>query len=291
MRQPVLIIVHQQHSNPGRVGEMLAGARLPRSTGAAPTCSTRCPRASSATPAAVVFGGPQSANDDDRPGVRLELAWLERVALPSGKPLLGICLGAQMMARVLGARVGRHPENLVEIGYHPIYPTAAGAAYFEGPTMFYQWHKETFEIPSGAVHLAHNDAFDSADVPLGRARLRHRVPPRDDARDDRALVGLGARLGDARAARRPAARGPSRGLSSATAAPPTAGSRASSTSTSCRRRGGRRRVASAAAITVRRRRSRRRRSSSRACDQPFSQSSEPRTSEALGLSARPRPAP
>ena len=146
----------------------------------------------------------------------------------SGKPLLGICLGAQMMARVLGARVGRHPENLVEIGYHPIYPTAAGAAYFDGPTMFYQWHKETFEIPRGAVHLAHNDAFDVADVPLWRARLRHRVPPRDDARHDRALVGLGAGRGDALAARRPAARGSSSRATGATARRPTAGSRASS---------------------------------------------------------------
>ncbi len=160
MRQPILIIVHQQHSNPGRVGEMLQERGHP--------LDRRCPNLFDPLPAslegyagAVVFGGPQSANDDDRPGVRLELAWLERVALPSGKPLLGICLGAQMMARVLGARVGRHPENLVEIGYHPIYPTAAGAGYFEGPTMFYQWHRETFEIPKGAVHLAHNDAFDS----------------------------------------------------------------------------------------------------------------------------------
>ena len=84
-------------------------------------------------PAAVVFGGPQSANDDDRPGVRAELDWLERAALQSGRPLLGICLGAQMIARVLGARVGRHPESLVEIGYHPIYPTAAGAGLFRRP--------------------------------------------------------------------------------------------------------------------------------------------------------------
>ena len=160
MRQPVLIVVHQEHSNPGRVGELLQerGYRLAR----------RCPNLFDPLPddlsdyaAAIVFGGPQSANDDDRPGVRLELDWVERVALKSAKPLLGICLGAQMIARVLGARVGRHPENLVEIGYHPIYPTAAGAAYFDGPTMFYQWHKETFEIPKGAVHLAHNDAFDS----------------------------------------------------------------------------------------------------------------------------------
>jgi GMP synthase (glutamine-hydrolysing) len=160
MRQPVLIVVHQQHSNPGRVGELLQERGYP--------LARRCPNLFDPLPddlsgyaAAIVFGGPQSANDDDRPAVRMELAWLERVAFRSGKPLLGICLGAQMMARVLGARVGRHPENLVEIGYHPIYPTAAGAAYFEGPTMFYQWHKETFEIPRGAVHLAHNDAFDS----------------------------------------------------------------------------------------------------------------------------------
>jgi GMP synthase (glutamine-hydrolysing) len=160
MPQPVLIIVHQQHSNPGRVGEMLE-QRCHRLDRRCPNLFDPLPQSLENYAAAVVFGGPQSANDDDRPGMRLELAWLERTALPSGKPLLGICLGAQMMARVLGARVGRHPENLVEIGYHPIYPTAAGAGYFEGPTMFYQWHKETFEIPKGAVHLAHNDAFDS----------------------------------------------------------------------------------------------------------------------------------
>jgi GMP synthase (glutamine-hydrolysing) len=160
MRQPVLIIVHQEHSNPGRVGALLQerGYRLDRRC---PNLFDPLPEDLSGHAAAIVFGGPQSANDDDRPAVRIELAWLERVALGSGKPLLGICLGAQMMARVLGARVGRHPENLVEIGYHPIYPTAAGADYFDGPTMFYQWHKETFEIPRGALHLAHNDAFDS----------------------------------------------------------------------------------------------------------------------------------
>ncbi|MGH6914810.1 MAG: glutamine amidotransferase-related protein, partial [Geminicoccales bacterium] len=83
----------------------------------------------------------------------------ERVAIPSDRPMLGICLGAQMIARVLGAKVGPHPEGLVEIGYHAIHPTAAGQAYLDGPTMFYQWHKETFEIPQGAVHLAHNEAF------------------------------------------------------------------------------------------------------------------------------------
>src|SRR5262245_7856016 len=160
MPKRVLIIVHQEHSNPGRVAELLEarGCALDR----------RCPNLGDPLPddlspyaASVLFGGPQSANDDHLPGVRAELDWLERTALPADAPLLGICLGAQMIARVLGAKVGPHPGGLVEIGYHPVYPTAAGQTYFDGPTLFYQWHRETFEIPAGAVHLAHNDAFDA----------------------------------------------------------------------------------------------------------------------------------
>jgi len=160
MAKRVLIVVHQERSTPGRVGELLQarGCALER----------RCPNLCDPLPedlspyrAAIVFGGPQSANDDHLPGIRAELDWLERTALPAGPPLLGICLGAQLLARVLGAKVGPHPDGLVEIGYHPIYPTAAGVPYFDGPTLFYQWHRETFEIPADTVHLAHNDAFAS----------------------------------------------------------------------------------------------------------------------------------
>ncbi len=160
MTRRVLIVVHGAHSTPGRVGEHLEARGC--------TLERRCTNLFDPLPddlsdyaAAIVFGGPQSANDDDRPAIRMELDWLETVALPSATPLLGICLGAQMIARVLGAKVGRHPEGLVEIGYHPIYPTPSGQSHFDGPTMFYQWHKETFAIPAGAVHLAHNDAFDA----------------------------------------------------------------------------------------------------------------------------------
>jgi GMP synthase (glutamine-hydrolysing) len=155
-----LIIVHQEHSNPGRVGELLEARAC--------VLDRRCPNLGDPLPddlapyrAAIVFGGPQSANDDHLPGIKAELDWLERTALPADLPLLGICLGAQMIARVLGAKVGPHPDGLVEIGYHPVYPTATGQGYFDGPTMFYQWHRETFELPAGAKHLAHNDAFDA----------------------------------------------------------------------------------------------------------------------------------
>jgi GMP synthase (glutamine-hydrolysing) len=167
MSKRVLIIVHQEHSNPGRVGELLEARGC--------TLDCRCPNLGDSLPedlstytGAILFGGPQSANDDHLPGIRAELDWLERTAVPADAPLLGICLGAQMIARVLGAKVGPHPDGLVEIGYHPVYPTTEGKAYFEGRTMFYQWHRETFEIPAGAVHLAHNDAFNAQAFRYGR---------------------------------------------------------------------------------------------------------------------------
>ena len=158
MSRKVLIVVHQEHSTPGRVGEFLAarGCELDR----------RCPNMGDPLPtnlsdyaACVVFGGPMSANDDHLPGIRAELDWLEKHALPSGCPLLGICLGGQQIARVLGARVGRHWDGLVEIGYYEVSPTEVGGDFLDCPTVFYQWHTETFEIPDDAVHLAHNDRF------------------------------------------------------------------------------------------------------------------------------------
>jgi len=157
MSRPVLIVVHQERSTPGRVGELLEARGH--------TLDRRCPNQGDALPerldehaAAIVFGGPMSANDDHLPGIRAELEWLD-AAFASGRPVLGICLGAQLIARALGARVDNHPAGLVEIGYHEVRPTAAGAHFLERPTMFYQWHRETFELPRGAVHLAHNGAF------------------------------------------------------------------------------------------------------------------------------------
>jgi len=107
----------------------------------------------------VVFGGPQSANDDHIPGIRAELDWLEATVLPTDIPVLGICLGAQQIARVMGARVAPHPKGVVEIGYWEVSPTEAGQVFLPVPTMFYQWHAETFEIPAGAIHLAGSSSF------------------------------------------------------------------------------------------------------------------------------------
>ena len=158
MTEQILIIVHQEHSTPGKIGEFLTkrGYGLDR----------RCPNLGDPLPddlsgyaAAIMFGGPMSANDDHLDGIKAELNWLERTAFPSDCPMMGICLGAQEMARVLGARVGPHPGGLVEIGYFEVRPTGACRRFLSEPAIFYQWHSEMFDIPSTAVHLAENEAF------------------------------------------------------------------------------------------------------------------------------------
>ena len=108
---------------------------------------------------AVVFGGPMSANDDGKlPGIRAQLDWIPR-ALASGQPFLGICLGAQLLARALGATVKPHPAGLAEIGYFAVQPTPAGQAVFDAPLHVYHWHHEGFDLPVGTELLATGERF------------------------------------------------------------------------------------------------------------------------------------
>lgn len=153
----VLMVVHQLNSDPGRIGQSLveSGYELDIRV---PSADQTLPATMDEHAAAVVFGGPMSSNDDHLPFIRTELNWIE-TALAAGKPLLGICLGAQMIARVLGATVQPHPEGKVEIGYHPIQGTPAGQKYFPAPLHVYQWHREGFELPPNAVPLAEGKTF------------------------------------------------------------------------------------------------------------------------------------
>ena len=158
MPERMIAVFHSRNSTPGKMGEHLAARGFDLDE-RRPCYGDPLPEDLSGYAAAIVFGGPQSANDDHDPGIRAELDWLEGVVLPSGKAVLGICLGAQQIARVLGARVGPHPDGLVEIGYYEVRPTGHCPRFLAAPTMFYQWHGETFEIPRDAVHLAENTLF------------------------------------------------------------------------------------------------------------------------------------
>jgi GMP synthase (glutamine-hydrolysing) len=153
-RLPVLIVLHQPHSNPGHVGQWFK-ARGHALDVRRPRYGDPLPETLEHHAGAVIFGGPMSANDPDD-FVRIETEWI-RVPLEEQKPFLGICLGAQMLARHLGSRVREHPEKVVEIGYHAVKGTAHAKQFGGWPDLVYQWHREGFEVPQGAVPLANGD--------------------------------------------------------------------------------------------------------------------------------------
>ena len=116
----------------------------------------------------IALGGPMSVNDET------ELPWLidEKrfiaAAIHAGKPVLGICLGAQLIASALGARV--YPNRHREIGWFDIenVPNAPDRFQFPSTARVFHWHGETFDLPAGAVHLARSTACDHQAFQVGR---------------------------------------------------------------------------------------------------------------------------
>src|SRR5262245_56360114 len=105
----------------------------------------------------IVLGGPMNVEDQHRrPHLKTELVAIER-ALEQGKPVLGICLGAQLLAHVLGAPVTRQQQ--AEIGWYDLTVSAAGRS---DPVLgvvgerlpVFQWHSYAYELPRDATHLA-----------------------------------------------------------------------------------------------------------------------------------------
>jgi len=155
--EPILVILHQEHSTPGRIAQILASRGY--------ALDVRRPRFGNPLPptlaghaGAIIFGGPMSANDEEE-FIRQEIDWLA-VPLSENKPFLGVCLGAQMLVRHLGGKVAGHPQGCVEIGYYPIRPTPAGRALCPSwPERVYQWHREGIDLPSGSELLAEGETF------------------------------------------------------------------------------------------------------------------------------------
>ena len=107
----------------------------------------------------IFMGGAMSVNDG-LPYLEREARWIAQ-AMEAGRPVLGVCLGAQLIAKALGARVYRNPVK--EIGWFEIELTGEGAAdpLFAGAAQretVFQWHGETFDLPPGARWLASSPA-------------------------------------------------------------------------------------------------------------------------------------
>ena len=109
----------------------------------------------------VVMGGPMAAdNHSAHPWLEAEKVLVAK-AVAAGRTVLGVCLGAQVLAAALGAKVRRNPEK--EIGWYPVTRTPAGAAdpvfsAFPAELVVGQWHGDTFDLPRGAVLTASSSA-------------------------------------------------------------------------------------------------------------------------------------
>jgi GMP synthase-like glutamine amidotransferase len=107
----------------------------------------------------VILGGPMSANDP--PAMIVRQLHLIDAALRQGIPLLGVCLGAQLIAKTLGATV--QPNPVPELGWYPVFPGPTAGSdplfrHFRSPETVFQWHYETFNLPVGATWLASSAA-------------------------------------------------------------------------------------------------------------------------------------
>jgi GMP synthase-like glutamine amidotransferase len=120
----------------------------------------------------IVMGGPMGAYDTS------EFAWLEpelaliRDAVGAGRPLWGVCLGAQLLAGALGARVWPGPQP--EVGICQVSPTPQARhdpvfGGVTGPVPVLQWHADSFDLPAGAVLLASSPQYPHQAFRVGRA--------------------------------------------------------------------------------------------------------------------------
>ena len=152
----VLYVLHQKTSVTGDIGHKFKERGFEADI-IRPPLGDNLPDNLSTYSAIVVFGGPMSVNDDED-FIREEIKWMKTV-IDSDIPYLGICLGAQILAKYLGCHVVKNKNDLAEIGFFEIEPVGDGVKMFKDQNIFYQFHTEGFEIPNKCQLLARGEIF------------------------------------------------------------------------------------------------------------------------------------
>ena len=152
----VLYVLHQKTSVAGDIGNKFKDRGYLEEI-IRPPLGDRLPEDLSKYSAIVIFGGPMSVNDDDQ-FIKDEIEWMAKV-IKSKIPFLGICLGAQILAKYLGCDVVKNEKDLAEIGFYEIKPVGEGDNIFKNQNVFYQFHTEGFELPEGCQLLARGEIF------------------------------------------------------------------------------------------------------------------------------------
>lgn len=158
MSRKVIALRHMQEKRDDHVAQFLDREQITQ-LHANPANGVPLPADPGGYDALIIYGGIQSANDgQDRPYIAEELDWINDWIV-SGRPALGICLGAQLIAKTLGATVAPHPTGIREIGFHPLRPTPEAGGFLKAPAHFYQWHGEGFTLPDSCKLLVQGEQF------------------------------------------------------------------------------------------------------------------------------------
>jgi GMP synthase (glutamine-hydrolysing) len=154
--KPVLIVRHVPHEGPGTIGDALDRSNV--SYKMFDAFHDRRPTFDAEQYSGlVVMGGPMNVDETDAfPFLADEVKWIQ-AAVERKMPVLGVCLGSQLLAKALGARV--YKNRIKEIGWYDLelLPAAADDPLFRGvatPMTVFHWHGDTFDLPAGAVQLA-----------------------------------------------------------------------------------------------------------------------------------------
>jgi len=187
--KPVLAVRHVAHEGLGTIGDALARNEMPvQMVDAFSAPSPRpSPKRRGGLPdfdpgrwsGLVVMGGPMNVDEVEKyPFLAEEVGWLER-AVEAQLPVLGVCLGAQLLAKALGTRV--YPNKIKEIGWYEVelLPAAEDDLLFggiakpqadaTGKMTVFQWHGDAFELPDRAVRLALSEQCENQAFRYGMA--------------------------------------------------------------------------------------------------------------------------
>lgn len=175
-KKPVLMLTHMTAQDAGQIAIILGGMGYPVET-LRLNKGDPLPEDIENYAGFASFGGAMSANDEHLDFIRDEIAWMGRV-MAANKPLLGLCLGGQLMARALGARVAPHPDGIYEFGYYTVTPVGGtDGLQLPAPLKMCLRHGEAFELPAGAKHLATGESFPNMAFGYGAAGIALQFHP------------------------------------------------------------------------------------------------------------------
>ncbi|MCP5371401.1 MAG: glutamine amidotransferase [Hyphomicrobiales bacterium] len=162
----IIVVEHRDYPAPDR-GQTHLAARGFEVRRVGPFRGEALPQVGEGTAGVLIMGGPQFVTHlDEAPYLRDEMAFAGRV-MAAGVPLLGICLGAQLIAALHGARVAAHPQGKVAFGYYPVHPTAAGRGMVPEGLEVPAGNIQGFDLPPGAELLAGGEIFPHQAYRLG----------------------------------------------------------------------------------------------------------------------------